>query len=80
MNMKVQKQLISQSYADGARPSIVKNTDFTTLKSPIKRASLKYQTSQGGDIEELKIENDRLKTTVMVLTQKLKLKEDDEYG
>jgi hypothetical protein len=32
------------------------------------------------DVEELQIENDRLKTTVMILTQKLKLKEDDKDG
>ena len=73
MNMKLQKQMISQSYIEGNRPSVVKNADLTELKSsptksPIKRASLKYQASQGGDIEEFKIENDRLKTTVMILT------------
>ena len=32
------------------------------------------------DIGEMQIENDRLKTTLMVLTQKLKLKEDDTQG
>jgi len=35
--------------------------------------------SGGGDIEELQIENDRLKTTIMILNQKLKMKEDDEH-
>ncbi len=34
-------------------------------------------TSGGADIEELQIENDRLKTTIMILNQKLKMKEDD---
>ena len=32
---------------------------------------------QGSDAGELKIENDRLKTTIMIITQKLKLKDDD---
>lgn len=31
----------------------------------------------GVDSQELQIENDRLKTTIMIITQKLKLKEDD---
>ena len=49
--------------------------DPTMLKG-IKRASVKYEGG-GGDAGELSIENDRLKTTVMILTQKLKMKEDD---
>jgi len=32
-----------------------------------------------GDSEELQIENDRLKTTIMILNQKLKMKEDDSH-
>ena len=32
------------------------------------------------DDGEMQIENDRLKTTLMILTQKLKLKEDDANG
>ena len=45
----------------------------------IKRASLKYAGGAGvdGEMEELAIENDRLKTSMMILTQKLKLKEED---
>jgi hypothetical protein len=35
--------------------------------------------SGGGDMEELQIENDRLKTTIMILNQKLKMKEDDVH-
>ena len=35
--------------------------------------------SGGGDVEELQIENDRLKTTIMILNQKLKMKEDDGH-
>ena len=49
-------------------------------RSSIKRASLKYGNPSGVDAEELQIENDRLKTTVMILTQKLKLKEEDQDG
>jgi hypothetical protein len=42
------------------------------------RASIKYDATGGSaDVGELKIENDRLKTTIMILTQKLKMKEDD---
>ena len=46
----------------------------------IKRGSLKFKSAAGPDTEELQIENDRLKTTVMILSQKLKLKEDDQNG
>lgn len=49
-------------------------------KTHIKRASMKFQNPAGADTEELQIENDRLKTTVMILTQKLKLKEHDQNG
>ena len=44
----------------------------------VKRASIKFKSDTGGDFEELRIENDRMKTTLMVLTQKLKLKEEDK--
>ena len=64
----MQKQLIAQSFMDD-KP-----------RSSIKRASLKYANPSGVDAEELQIENDRLKTTVMILTQKLKLKEEDQEG
>jgi hypothetical protein len=48
----------------------------------IKRASIDYEQKMGGSTstQELKIENDRLKTSLMILTQKLKLKEDDSKG
>jgi hypothetical protein len=42
-------------------------------KKSIKRGSTIY----GEDISELKIENDRMKTTIMILSQKLKMKNDD---
>lgn len=53
--------------------------------SPGKRASMKFEekaAAKGGkvDVGELQIENERIKTTLMILTQKLKLKEDDEKG
>lgn len=34
----------------------------------VKRASVKYGTEGGVDNDELKIENDRMKTTIMILT------------
>ena len=50
----------------------------------VKRASIKFQNGESpdgrksiADDQEMQIENDRLKTTLMILTQKLKLKEDD---
>lgn len=52
----------------------------------VKRASIKFEAgespgkSNNGDDDDMKIENDRLKTTLMILTQKLKLKEDDSKG
>ena len=50
--------------------------------SPLKRASTKFEARNKGqvDVSELQIENDRIKTTLMILTQKLKLKEDDQKG
>ena len=42
-------------------------------RKSIKRGSTIY----GEDISELKIENDRMKTTIMILSQKLKMKNDD---
>jgi len=43
----------------------------------INRASIKYDQGLSVDESEMKIENERLKTTIMILTQKLKMKEDD---
>ena len=37
----------------------------------------KQMLGSGEDISELKIENDRMKTTIMILSQKLKMKNDD---
>lgn len=34
----------------------------------VKRASIKFKSDNGGDLEDLRIENDRMKTTLMVLT------------
>jgi len=66
MNLKLQKEQIANMALGGAGGSI-------------KRASLKYNGGGGveGDIEELTIENDRLKTSMMIMSQKLKLKEED---
>jgi hypothetical protein len=52
----------------------------------VKRASIKFENGESPgksnkrDDEEILFENDRLKTTLMILTQKLKLKEDDSKG
>ena len=42
----------------------------------VKRASLNL--SAKGDAAELAIENDRLKTTLMILNQKMKMYEDSD--
>jgi hypothetical protein len=46
----------------------------------MKRASLNLgvDASNSGDVGELKIENERLKTTLMILNQKMKMQEDSE--
>ena len=49
-------------------------------RASIKRASVAFEHKGGQDAQELEIENDRLKTSLMILTQKLKLKEDDTKG
>jgi hypothetical protein len=43
-------------------------------KIRVKRASIKFKQGGDADIDDLKIENDRMKTTLMVMSQKLKLK------
>ena len=46
----------------------------------MKRGSTKFDTNimaNGEDASELRIENDRMKTTIMILSQKLKMKTDD---
>lgn len=45
----------------------------------MKRASMNLGLdSSNGDVGELKIENERLKTTLMILNQKMKMQEDNE--
>lgn len=45
----------------------------------MKRASVNLGIQGGSsDFAELKIENDRLKTTLMILNQKMKMQEDNE--
>ena len=68
--LKAKKMAIASSFiteSEGASPK----------KSMMKRASAIYDKQGGPDAGEHQIENDRLKTTLMILTQKLKLKEDD---
>ena len=75
MNLKLQKAQISKMLLAGNRPSLAVPPD----KINLQRASVKYQqeSHRSGEAGELEIENDRLKTTLMILTQKLKMKEDD---
>jgi hypothetical protein len=46
----------------------------------MNRASMNLGLGGGSssDIAEIKIENDRLKTTLMILNQKMKMQEDSE--
>jgi hypothetical protein len=44
----------------------------------VKRASITFKQGGDADIEDLKIENERMKTTLMVMSQKLKLKQEDK--
>ena len=46
----------------------------------LPRASMKFDMGGLGDAAETKIENDRLKTTITILTQKLKVKDDDSQA
>ena len=71
MNLKLKKQQIAASIL--GKPGKDAGGDG---KISIKRDSVKYGGG-GGDVEELRIENDRLQTSCMILTQKLKMKEDD---
>ena len=43
-------------------------TSATSPNTKINRASVKYDSGLGGGANEVKIENDRLKTTIMILT------------
>ena len=78
---------------NGVRPSMAGSFELGGLKGlskkptegadgqrlSIKRESVKYGVNPGGntDIGELQIENERLQTSCMILSQKLKMKEDD---
>ena len=83
MNLKLKKQQLAMAAMDAAGGG-------DSAGSPgkqVKRASIKYQNGEIpagrksiADDDEMQIENDRLKTTLMILTQKLKLKEDDSQG
>ena len=47
-------------------------------KNSLKRSSINLGTDQSSDIGELQIENERLKTTLFLLNQKMKMMEDNE--
>ena len=44
----------------------------------MKRASVAFSMGGESGSEELRIENERLKTTLMILNQKMKMQEDSE--
>ena len=77
MNLKLKKAAIAASLLGKVANEAIKNKESADGKQiTIKRDSVKY-SGGGGDVEELRIENDRLQTSCMILTQKLKMKEDD---
>ena len=47
-------------------------------RDSMKRASMSLGMDEGSDVAELKIENGRLKTTLMILNQKMKMHEDQD--
>ena len=49
-----------------------------SVANTIARASMKFELKDGTEAGELVIENDRLKTTIMVLNQKLKVQDHTE--
>ena len=61
---------VAGSDLQGLQVPTSKDGTFTgqaPASNPIKRASIKYE-GKGGDTGELEIENDRLQTSVMILT------------
>ena len=81
MALKAQKDTISQNLLNeviGTQSSV--NPGGPPGRKSINRGSVTYEKQilgSGEDISELKIENDRMKTTIMILSQKLKMKNDD---
>lgn len=82
LNLKMKKAALANSLLGGtAKPEAGesfgmlkrKSINFEGGASPSKRGSI-------SDAAEMQIENDRLKTTLMILSQKLKLKEEDLSG
>lgn len=78
MNMKLQKNMLAKNALSGARPSKLDQGAIKGLSSKPKEDDKKnLRQSVNGANEDLTIENDRLKTTIMIMNQKLKLKEED---
>ena len=79
MDLKAKKALISKNLLASISADM-KTGGKGGVKSgerlSIKRASVNYQKGSS-DAQELQIENERLQTSVMILSQKLKMKEDD---
>ena len=79
MNMKLQKNMLAKNALSGARPSKLDQGAIKGLSSKTKEENkdTNIRQSINGANEDLTIENDRLKTTIMIMSQKLKLKQED---
>ena len=67
--LKAQKDSISQNLLNdiiGSQSAV--NPGAPPDRKSIKRGSMAYTIAGGEDISELKIENDRMKTTIMILS------------
>ena len=62
MNLKLKKAAIAAQFLG----KVSKKDEDGDGKISIKRDSIKY-SGGGGDIEELRIENDRLQTSIMIV-------------
>lgn len=58
--------------------STASNNQRKSVMNSIARASVKFELKDGTEAGELVIENERLKTTIMVLNNKLKVQDDTE--
>ena len=50
-----------------------------SVKQTLARASVKFELKDGSEAGSLVIENERLKTTILVLTEKLKVQEHSNH-
>ena len=71
-NMANFRKSIRESMSSNASPAQTK-TMRKSITNTIHRASVKFELKDGSDAGNLAIENERLKTTIMVLQQKIKV-------